>query len=592
MARKRCAPSNGLWVLATATLTAMGCTNHWTAPRRVPVDPTADVDLPSANAAPREFTAPNDVLRMPATVGLPQAPKIAYPVTPATSFQEQPGGVAPAQYQQEPSQVAVASISDTGSELGTANHVPLPPLSAPPGSAEALGQAFGPMQRLPELPVAGEISGAPPALDNALFPAGGPTMEPPPFDPGRMPEIDLDVPEMVTPDALPDPPAVDPVPGSVEFGPGEPTPLNDTADPLDPPNSLLPAASAAPLRANSPQPLSDVEATPIRAPQYGGFEPPNLALPAEPDEPATTAGRQPLLPAGEPVERSLSDVPAESAAPVEGPPAMDVTPIELQTPPTVSPPGSATTETNELAQPVGPSPETMANSGGTTALPAPASAAQSLVQTLSLLRKEAASEQADPLDVKLLQLLEVIAHPDAQWPEKLPADPRWRAVATAAALELRGQQTDRQREVLQSALATLESEAPLKLQNLAFCRQIDDFGIYAEFKSQFRPGQELLLYVEVENFAHTETPNGYCVEIEGGYEIVDANGQVVEKREFLADKQTFRRERRDYYIPYRLFVPKTIPPGKYTLRLNLTDVASKTSGVGSIELPVIAGEQP
>jgi hypothetical protein len=94
------------------------------------------------------------------------------------------------------------------------------------------------------------------------------------------------------------------------------------------------------------------------------------------------------------------------------------------------------------------------------------------------------------------------------------------------------------------------------------------------------------LYVEVDNFAVEQKPQGYETALEGSYQIFDAAGQRVADHSFPPEKEICRRVRRDFFIPYRLYMPKAIAPGEYTLHLTIKDVKGDKFGQGTIRFVI------
>jgi hypothetical protein len=145
---------------------------------------------------------------------------------------------------------------------------------------------------------------------------------------------------------------------------------------------------------------------------------------------------------------------------------------------------------------------------------------------------------------------------------------------------------------LREAANHLAAESTLDVRNLAFCSKVDGYGVYNEFpKYEFKADQEVLLYVEIDNFAVEEksanrkSPS-YETELRGTYEIYDASGHRFADYELPLDKQTCRNHRRDYFIAYRVYMPKRIDPGQYTLRLSIEDTKGHKHGQGSIEMTI------
>jgi hypothetical protein len=133
----------------------------------------------------------------------------------------------------------------------------------------------------------------------------------------------------------------------------------------------------------------------------------------------------------------------------------------------------------------------------------------------------------------------------------------------------------------------LSNLSNLDVHGLAFCTKVESFGRYEEFKSaDFKSGQEVLLYVEVSHFAAEVRGDQFETELQGEYEVFDKQGVRVANVALPLDKQLCNNRRRDYFIAYRLFIPKDVPAGSYTLRLTVEDVKGKKSSQSSIDFKV------
>ena len=159
-------------------------------------------------------------------------------------------------------------------------------------------------------------------------------------------------------------------------------------------------------------------------------------------------------------------------------------------------------------------------------------------------------------------------------------------------LDLEGRHAPTRRAALalrevRTATDHLANISALDVRNLAFCTDVFSYGRYREFKSNsFRPGQEVVLYVEVENFAAEVTGDQYETELLGEYTIVDSTGQRIISRGLPLDKQSCKNRRRDYFIAYKLFLPAEMDSGEYTLVLTMEDVKGHKSNRGSIEFRI------
>lgn len=147
---------------------------------------------------------------------------------------------------------------------------------------------------------------------------------------------------------------------------------------------------------------------------------------------------------------------------------------------------------------------------------------------------------------------------------------------------------------LREATTDLAASSKLEVRNLVFCERVDYFGWYTEFpRKEFQPKQQVILYVEVQNFAaEHKGPAGYETELQGSYEILDSSGQIIASRQLPLDKEVCRNYRRDYFLAYRIYMPDGIGPGHYRLELTVEDLKARGNyqgrklGEGMIEFTV------
>jgi hypothetical protein len=162
----------------------------------------------------------------------------------------------------------------------------------------------------------------------------------------------------------------------------------------------------------------------------------------------------------------------------------------------------------------------------------------------------------------------------------------------AVTLDAEGMHTPNRRATLalryyDTAQHHLANMSSLDVRGLAFCSRVESYGRYEEFKSSdLQPGQEVLLYVEVDHFAAEAKGDQYETELQGEYEILDQQGVRVANVVLPLDKQLCNQRRRDYFIAYRLFIPKDLTAGRYSLRLTIEDVKGKKSSQSSIDFRV------
>jgi len=130
---------------------------------------------------------------------------------------------------------------------------------------------------------------------------------------------------------------------------------------------------------------------------------------------------------------------------------------------------------------------------------------------------------------------------------------------------------------LRDATTELAAASKLELRSLVFCERVEQFGWFTEFsRNEFRPKQQVILYIEIENFAAEKKGASYETELQGSYQIFDDGGRIVAERQLPLDRETCRNYRRDYFLAYPMYLPETIEPGRYRLELTVEDM--KASG--------------
>ncbi|HKD37619.1 MAG TPA: hypothetical protein VKB78_12495, partial [Pirellulales bacterium] len=140
---------------------------------------------------------------------------------------------------------------------------------------------------------------------------------------------------------------------------------------------------------------------------------------------------------------------------------------------------------------------------------------------------------------------------------------------------------------LRDAADRLGELAPPAVRNLAFCKEVTSFGVFKKFpKYEFKPGDEALLYCEIENLKSESTDKGFRTSVKGRYEILDSRGERAAEQEFPASDDYCSRPRRDFFIPYFVSIPKRIGEGEYTLKLTVEDAQAQKTGQGSIQFSV------
>lgn len=143
------------------------------------------------------------------------------------------------------------------------------------------------------------------------------------------------------------------------------------------------------------------------------------------------------------------------------------------------------------------------------------------------------------------------------------------------------------RQHLSEALVSLGNTSSLLVRNMAFATKIDGYGDYRPFlENKFAPGQEVLIYAELENFRSESTATGYATNLSISWQILDSRGQRVASDECKSE-EVCRSPRRDFFISYPLFLPERIYSGPHTFQLTVEDLKSQKIGQQSLEFTVV-----
>ncbi len=133
----------------------------------------------------------------------------------------------------------------------------------------------------------------------------------------------------------------------------------------------------------------------------------------------------------------------------------------------------------------------------------------------------------------------------------------------------------------------LAAASNLEVRSAAFCSDVQNYGVITKFpKYVFKPDQEVLLYCELENVFAQEVKNGFETQLQGTYEIIDANGRRVTDQLLPMEKEICQNHRRDYFIIYKIFVPPQLESGQYQMRVTIEDMKAKKFGQTSLDFQI------
>lgn len=166
-------------------------------------------------------------------------------------------------------------------------------------------------------------------------------------------------------------------------------------------------------------------------------------------------------------------------------------------------------------------------------------------------------------------------------------------------------------ELLEQARQELATSQAVRIARVVLCKRVSGFGRYEPFPSTtFAAGKtnRVLVYVEVENFAHraaregdpgrdvqaglAEDPPLWTVEL--GQELWmthDSDGTTQWRRAEETITEVGRNRRRDFYLVQQIDLPATLSVGRFNLKVILRDKTSGATDEHIVPLTIVADEQ-
>ena len=140
---------------------------------------------------------------------------------------------------------------------------------------------------------------------------------------------------------------------------------------------------------------------------------------------------------------------------------------------------------------------------------------------------------------------------------------------------------------LDEAVSHLRELGALSLHNLSFCKNVYGYGAFEPYETDtFTPGQQVSLYVEVENYHSTSSEKGYCTLLGATYELLDEKSKRVSGGDFPDVDDCCRSRRRDFHIQFGLNLPSNLAPGRYRAEVVVKDRQSDKLGHTSVPFEI------
>ena len=160
------------------------------------------------------------------------------------------------------------------------------------------------------------------------------------------------------------------------------------------------------------------------------------------------------------------------------------------------------------------------------------------------------------------------------------------------------QSTDDQKsnlmEQLHDAVEQVAQSANLKINNVAFCTSVQGFGKFKRFADyRFEPGDEVLLYCELENFAETQTTASNSAtrkcHFDAQIEFLDENDVTNYVESFANISDECQTPRKDFYLFFRFKIPK-LSAGNHRIQIRFNDKIGRKKATLAEPIPFVLAE--
>lgn len=133
------------------------------------------------------------------------------------------------------------------------------------------------------------------------------------------------------------------------------------------------------------------------------------------------------------------------------------------------------------------------------------------------------------------------------------------------------------------------SRPALVVANPCFATRVRGWGAVDRFEqSRFRPGQDVIIYFELENLESRETESGHTTRIDASLRLIANDGRTLHDWSFEPVEETCPGRRRDYFARYVLRLPEHAPPETCRLEVSVTDMVGDRTAVTSLPLEIAA----
>jgi hypothetical protein len=131
-------------------------------------------------------------------------------------------------------------------------------------------------------------------------------------------------------------------------------------------------------------------------------------------------------------------------------------------------------------------------------------------------------------------------------------------------------------------------DGPLAIADLRLCQRVLGFGVFEAIDPlACKAGSPLIVYCEMAGLRYESHADAFRSRLTSSVEVIPEGSPSPAWQLALGTVEDLcSRRRRDYYVNYRITLPKTLAPGSYELRLTQKDAIGDRTATRSVPLTI------
>jgi len=131
-------------------------------------------------------------------------------------------------------------------------------------------------------------------------------------------------------------------------------------------------------------------------------------------------------------------------------------------------------------------------------------------------------------------------------------------------------------------------EPSFAVRHACFASRVRAWGDLDRFtESRFTPGQEVIVYIELDHLSSGQSPAGHTTCIDAKLALLDADGDALREWTFEPIAETCPTPRHDYFARYVIRMPESVPHGGCRLSVAVVDTLAGRTATTTLPLEVV-----